>query len=123
MKPFCETIVQIILPAVRALIAKELMEKHKLTQQEVATKIGVSQAAISQYRRDVRGFKVKFLQKDKEVINYIDDLSSKIVSSNLSFVELHEEFCNLCKLIRKKKIICEAHIGHTDCSLCSQMNC
>jgi len=123
MKPFCETIVQIILPAVRALFAKELMEKHNLTQQEVAAKISVSQAAISQYRRDVRGFKVKFLQKDKDVINYISDVSSKIVSNNLSFVELHEEFCNLCKLIRKKKIICESHIGHTDCSFCSKMNC
>ena len=119
MKPFCETIVQSILPAIRALVAKELMNKYKLTQQETATRLGISQAAISQYRRDIRGFKVKFLQKDKDVLNQIEIFSSKIATTNLNFMELHEELCSLCRMIRKKKIICEAHMGlGTNCSLC-----
>jgi hypothetical protein len=119
MKPFCETIVQAILPAIRAMVAKELMEKYKLTQQETAGRLGISQAAISQYRRDIRGFKVKFLQKDKDVLNQIENFSSRIAKDNLNFSELHEELCTLCKMIRKKRIICEAHMGlNTECSLC-----
>ncbi len=126
MKPFCETIVQTILPGVRALIAKNLMEKYNMTQQEVAVKISVSQAAVSQYRRDIRGFKVKFLQKDKDVVKKIEGVAGKIAASDLTFPELHEELCSLCRLIRKKKIICEIHmncIPDGKCSFCSGMVC
>lgn len=111
MKPFCETIVQITLPAVRALVAKDLIEKHKIKQQDVALKLGVSQGAVSQYRRDIRGFKVKFLQKDKEIIDEIEKLASRLANENLTILESNDNVCSICKLIRKKKLICEMHLG------------
>ena len=93
MKPFCEVIVQDILPALRALIAKELMTTHKMTQQEVAKKLGISQAAVSQYRREMRGFKIKLLQKDKEILENIEDIAARISSGDLDTISASEECC------------------------------
>jgi hypothetical protein len=38
MKPFCEIIVANILPAIRAVVAKELIEEYGLNQTEVSKK-------------------------------------------------------------------------------------
>ena len=108
MKPYCEIVSQSVLPALRAMIAAELMEKHKLTQQDVATKMGTSQAAISQYYRAIRG-KTDFLQKDKDIIQEVQKLAGRIASGDLNYISASEEFCNICKIVRKKKLICEMH--------------
>ena len=105
MKPHCETIVQVVLPGIRALVAKELMESHNLTQQQAAEKLGVSQAAISQYRRDIRGYKIKILQKDNEIMKEVADMASKIVSGEKEFFDTNLEVCKLCNIIRKNKTI------------------
>ena len=124
MKPFCEIIVQDILPAIRALIAKELINNHSMTQQEVAKKLGVSQAAVSQYRREMRGFKVKILQKDKTVIESIEDLASRLASGDLDSVTASEQCCLICKTLRNKKLICELHMeaapNFENCKFCLQ---
>jgi predicted transcriptional regulator len=58
----CEFAVKAIIPAFRALIAKELIEYYQLKQENVAGLLGVTQPAISQYTRNVRG---KTLDLDK----------------------------------------------------------
>ncbi|MDD5416481.1 MAG: helix-turn-helix domain-containing protein [Candidatus Aenigmarchaeota archaeon] len=122
MKPYCEVAVQNILPGVRALIAKELMEKHKLTQQGAAEKLGTSQAAVSQYYRAVRGSKTDFLSKDKEISEKIQKIAGRIASGELNYISASEEFCEICKLVRKKKMICEMHKSSSeklsDCKKC-----
>ncbi|MBR9682167.1 MAG: helix-turn-helix domain-containing protein [Candidatus Aenigmarchaeota archaeon] len=110
MKPFCEVIVQDILPALRALMAKELMSTHNLTQQEVAKKLGISQAAVSQYRREMRGFKIKLLQKDKEIMDSVEKLATRIASEDVDTIGASDECCLICKSIRNKKLICELHM-------------
>lgn len=122
MKPYCEIVSQEVLPALRALIAKELMEKHKMTQGKVAEKLGVSQAAISQYYRAVRGSKANFLQNDKDIEQYIKRVAGRIASGELNYVSAMGEFCDVCKLVRKKKLICEMHRKGSeklkDCNIC-----
>ncbi len=86
------------------------MTTHKMTQQEVAKKLGISQAAVSQYRREMRGFKIKILQKDKEILENIEDVAARISSGDLDTVSASEECCLICKAIRNKKLICELHI-------------
>ena len=48
MKPSCEVVVKYVLPVFRAMVAKELIVKYKLSQNEVAQKLGITQAAVSQ---------------------------------------------------------------------------
>ncbi|MBU3896401.1 MAG: transcriptional regulator [Nanoarchaeota archaeon] len=122
MKPYCEVAVQNLLPSVRALIAKDLIEKHKLTQQSAAEKLGTSQAAISQYYRAIRGSKTAFLEKDKDVKEAIQRIAGKIASGEMSYASTSDEFCEICKLVRKKKLICEMHKSASpkllDCKKC-----
>ena len=78
LKHFSEVVVQDILPAVRALVSKELINKHKLTQQKAAEKLGVTQAAISQYSRELRGWRVKLLSEDEKIMSEVKVLASVV---------------------------------------------
>jgi predicted transcriptional regulator len=53
----CETLGKYILPVFRALVAKELVSTHHLTQSDAAKSIGTTQAAISQYVTSKRSIK------------------------------------------------------------------
>jgi hypothetical protein len=109
MKPFCEIIVADILPAVRAIVAKELIEEYDLNQTQVSKKLGITQPAVSQYKSELRGQRVKILRSSKEVMNAIKKLSEKIASDKMNSKEIHQNFCSICLKIRKEKIICRLH--------------
>jgi hypothetical protein len=122
MKPYCEIASQYLLPALRALVAKTLMEKYKLTQQDTALKLGLTQSAISQYMRQLRGSKIKTIEKDKIILDEIEKFSGRIASGELNSLTALSSFCDICRLIRKKKMLCEIHIKYfpelKDCNIC-----
>jgi len=109
MKPFCEVVVTTVLPAVRSLVTRQLTTDYNFTQQEVADLLGLTQPAISQYLQQSRGTKVKILEKQPEIMTLIDDLTKDVVSAKLRPRELQSKFCEICKTIRKKRIICFLH--------------
>jgi hypothetical protein len=104
------------------MIAKTLMEKYNLTQQDTALKLGLSQAAISQYVRQLRGSKVKLIEKDKNMIEEIEKFSGRIASGELNSLTALDAFCDICRIARRKKILCEFHIKHfpelKECNIC-----
>jgi hypothetical protein len=122
MKPFCEIIVTDILPAIRAVVAKDLVEKYGLNQTEISKRLGITQPAVSQYKSELRGHGVKILQSNKEIMNSIKDLSRKIASDEINSKEIHQNFCKICLEIRKEKIICRLHANASPslayCDLC-----
>ncbi|MFH0928742.1 MAG: helix-turn-helix domain-containing protein [Candidatus Aenigmatarchaeota archaeon] len=122
MKPYCETVAQIVLPNLRALLAKELMEKYKFTQQDVASKLGLTQSAVSQYLRNLRGSQTKILERDVKIYKEIEVFAGKIASGEINSSNSVEAFCDICKSIRKSKIICELHMKAypelKDCKVC-----
>ncbi len=124
MKPLCEIIVLDVMPTVRALIAKELVEKHGLTQAAAAKKLGMTQPAISQYRRNLRGGNLKILENDSEVMGKINGLSERIAKGELSHVDATSEFCGICRTIRQHLLLCEAHkksvSGLESCRICEK---
>lgn len=63
MRLVCEIVASDVLPALRALISKQLIEGYGLTQKEAARKLGLTQPAISQYKKDVRGKKVALVHE------------------------------------------------------------
>ena len=124
MKPYCEIASQYLLPTLRALVAKNLMEKYKMTQQDAASKIGLTQSAVSQYVRQLRGSKIKILEKDKSIMDEIDKFSARIASGELNNLSSLDAFCSICRLARKRKILCELHVKHfpelKECNICLQ---
>ncbi|MBU3905297.1 MAG: XRE family transcriptional regulator [Nanoarchaeota archaeon] len=105
MKTHCEMVSQNTLPAIRALLAMELMEKYELTQGKTALKLGVSQAAVSQYTRARRGSKTNALLNDVEIKKAIKTLAGRMASGEIEHSTGSEEMCIICRLVREKKII------------------
>ncbi|MBU3957705.1 MAG: helix-turn-helix domain-containing protein [Nanoarchaeota archaeon] len=124
MKPLCEIIVLDVMPAARALIAKDLVEKHGLTQAAAAKKLGMTQPAISQYRRNLRGGKAGIMEKDGEVMGKINSIAERIARGELSHVDATNEFCEICKLMRRRLLLCETHkkyvAGLDNCRICEK---
>lgn len=123
MKPFCEVIVFEVLPAVRALVARELLVKHKLSQRRTARLLGVSQPAVSQYKRDLRGFKTELFSKNPGLKSMVERMAEGMAKGEIKDFQATLSFCELCKEIRFSGAGCELH-GSRDksrvkCSLCS----
>ena len=98
----CEIVSKHLIPSVRALIAKGLINDHGLTQTNVAKKLGTTQAAISYYISSKRGEKyVKRLENNPQtkstIVTIINGLAAGTISSN----EVMEKMCEMCTYIRK----------------------
>jgi predicted transcriptional regulator len=103
MRPPCEIIVKDILPAFRALIARNLIEKYGFTQVEVAKKLGTTQPVISYYLSLRRGRKkLTDLESNTFIKDVIDRIVQDIVENKVDFVNLTSTTCYICKAIKNK---------------------
>jgi predicted transcriptional regulator len=106
------------------MIAKELMTAHNLKQAEAAELLGVSQPAISLYYRKMRG-KAIDLDNEVEVKRLIEKLTTSLVEGNLPRKDFTLKFCEICKTIRAKGLLCQMHkafdpsIDVEKCEICS----
>jgi predicted transcriptional regulator len=105
MEILCEVMVSDILPAFRALLANELTQRYGLNQLEVSEKLGITQPAVSQYIRGLRGYNVRLLQSNKTVVEFVKNLSSQIASGEIKSDKVHEKICEVCEIVRKEKIV------------------
>jgi predicted transcriptional regulator len=94
----CSEIVNKVLPTFRSLLAKTLINKHGYTQIQAASKIGVTQAAISNYLNSKRAKK----RHNTLGINYAlvesiaNETAEKIVTNEIKPDEITIYFCKFC---------------------------
>lgn len=123
----CEIAVKSVIPAVKALIAKELVEKRGLKQDEAAEILGVSQSAVSKYTRKVRGYVIK-VDDIEEIKPLIDEMIGILVSGTYQRGEFLRCFCQTCMLIRKTSRMCQfcqkadQKIKIEECGFCLKSN-
>ena len=124
MKPFCEIVALEILPAVRAMVARQLIENHGISQTQAAELLGISQPAVSQYKRDLRGFKSEIFKKNPGLQKYVDGIAEKLATGQIKDYQSTISFCELCKEIRFSGYSCEIHKSRDPslgtCSVCSE---
>ncbi len=101
----CEVATRSVVPAIKALIAKKLVEEHGLKQDQVAEMLGISQSAVSKYSRNIRGYAVRLdsIQEIYPLLNEMAKIAFEANRNRTCFVEL---FCEACIAIRRKKIMC-----------------
>ncbi len=104
MKPFCESMSRYVIPTIRALVARDLIEVHKLNQKEAAKKLGMTQPAVSQYKKHTRGDKARKLEEDKKINKMVSEMSNSLAKNEIDFQEAASEICNICKYIRRRKL-------------------
>jgi len=102
----CEVAVKSVVPAIRAGLAKELIQTHKLKQIDTANLLGITQTAVSKYTRHVRGRVVK-IEKVEEVQQMITETAKTLANGEISRRQLAIRFCEICKLVRQKRLMCE----------------
>ena len=118
-----------LIPAIRAILAKKLIEEHGIREEEVSKLLGVTQAAISNYVRGTRGDPILIgkLLDVKEVSEMINDICSNL-ASNMAYTPASlSKFIGLCNYIKSSLLICDIHhnletnIDEAICKECENM--
>ena len=118
----CEIVAKTVLPAMRAMVTKELIKAHDLKQVEVAQLLGITQGAVSQYMRGERGVALNLESLDVKTL--ISNIALRLTSGRSSQQEIVSRFCEACRLIRGKGLMCNLHktfessFDTKDCRVC-----
>ena len=96
------------LPAFRAMISKRLTENYGMTQQEVAARLGVTQASVSNYARKARGMMLD-LEVDKNIANAADKVAIVLASNNPDQREALRLMTEVCDYVRFNHLLCTLH--------------
>jgi hypothetical protein len=99
MKLPCEIIVWDILPSIRSELAKKLSEKG-LSQKEIAKKLEITQAAVSQYVNRKRGCEIEF---KRDVISAIEKLVDDMIEGDVNLIP---RICEICMRVREDGTVC-----------------
>lgn len=111
-----------VLPALRALIAKKLVFEKGYTQERAAKVVGVTQAAVSNYVRGVRGAGA-YWENNPIVLKYVDSIVELIISRS-DPKNITREFNQMLMELRKTGILCQLHkniepfIDTGECKVC-----
>lgn len=104
MKFPCELVVWKILPAIRAKLAIEMVNDG-MSQREIAKKLGITEAAVSQYINKKRASDFAINHKLDKAFNE----SAEKVGNSDNELEVIKEACKLCKEIRSQGFACDMH--------------
>ena len=95
----CEKFVKNYLPSIKANIVKCLYEDYDLNQTEISETMDITQAAVSQYIRGVRGDR----ELSEELVEETNEAAGKIYKlhdkDELDDEELAKVWCKICKKI------------------------
>lgn len=118
-----------LIPALRAILAKKLMDTYSIQEEDISKMLGVTQAAISNYIRGTRGNPelITKLLSIKEVSDMVDEIASNL-STNMAYTPASlSKFIGLCNYIKSSLLICDIHhnlesnIDEAVCKECENM--
>ena len=94
----CEQYRYTLLPNIRKELANCLIDIFKLSQRQAAMKLGITQAAVCQYRKKKRGGDVIFSQK-----LMMDFVSAADRINTQGETVVKTELCRMCNKIKRDK--------------------
>jgi len=106
MGPRCENEGKYLVSIFRSLVAKELLSKYNLTQEEVAKKIGATQAAVSNYVRSKRA-NVTISQCNgvhSKIQRLANTTAPRLAKGETNWEQVSLEFCKACSKCFEEKI-------------------
>jgi uncharacterized protein len=100
-----------LIPAVRAILAKDLVKAKGLKEEEVAKLLGITQAAVSNYLRGTRGDSelISKLTSFQEVMRMIGEIEDDLSSHRAYSAATLSKFIALCNYMWYTFIICDVH--------------
>ncbi|MDA4122400.1 MAG: hypothetical protein OK456_04370 [Thaumarchaeota archaeon] len=103
-----EIISKSALPAFRAMVSKRLTDNYDLTQQQVANRLGVTQASVSNYARKARGMMLN-LEVDPNLSKAADRVAEVLSSESPDQREALRLMTEVCDYIRYNHVMCKLH--------------
>ncbi|HKX21273.1 MAG TPA: helix-turn-helix domain-containing protein [Nitrososphaeraceae archaeon] len=102
---------KLLIPAIRAILSKELVVEKGLKEDEVARMLGITQAAVSNYLRGTRGDNeiISKLTSLSEIMSMIKEISADLSTNRAYTAKTLSKFIALCNYMRYSLIICDAH--------------
>ena len=108
MKPPCEIVVNRMLPHIRAEIVRILINEYSIKQIDVARRLGITQASVSQYISSVKGGDDFLQDMFPEIKEYTQSIADKIASGENKEGQI-ALLCQICEHIREKENFCSYH--------------
>ena len=100
MKPPCEIIVWYVIPAIRAELAKSLLDLG-MKQKHISELLDITQPAVSQYTTSKRGQTFQF---DEEVKEDIRAFAAKLIEGTASKEDIVSKTCAFCSEIKTEDL-------------------
>ena len=100
-----------LIPALRAILAKDLAKNHNIREDQISKMLGVTQAAVSNYIRGIRGDPklIEKLLEEKQVASMINEISDNLASDKAYTPSSLSKFIGLCNYIKSSLLICDIH--------------
>ncbi len=102
----CEVGVKTVLPAVKAIMARTIMEKHGYNEKQTADLLGLSQSAVSRYAGRERGTNLLAIESTQEILALIDEMVLSLIKEPQNKTRVLELFCKTCTTIRERGLMC-----------------
>jgi hypothetical protein len=121
-------VVQYVLPAIRAVVMKNLIEKYNMRKIDVSAKMELTPAAITQYVKGQRGamFADK-IAKSEKTMKILSELAETLARDNVPAETIIDKLCKACVTIRSEGMICGLHQKELpslqcECVICEPSN-
>jgi predicted transcriptional regulator len=120
----CEVAVKSVIPAIRAYVAKQLIQTYEMKQIDVAELLGITQTAVSKYVGNVRGQALR-IDRESEIQDMMNEIASRLADRRTSGPQLMLEFCGVCTAVRRNGQMCELcersdpEIRNASCHICT----
>jgi len=108
MKTPCELVVGKILPTLRASVVKELSGKYTMKQSEIAKRLGITQASVSQYLSATRAGNTALIESFPQINTYAQEIAKRIMAGETKY-EWYGVLCKACRDIRDNEEFCKLH--------------
>ena len=110
MKPPCMVVVKYILPSIRAMVARSLVEEYNMKPIKVASKMDITPAAVTQYLKEARGTTaVGMIVGSEEVVKIVSEIADNLAKDEYPIHDILQNICKVCWTLRSEGLICELH--------------
>lgn len=122
----CEVAAKSVVPAIKAFMAKKLVEEHGMKQDQVAEILCISQSAVSKYSHNIRGYSIR-VDRVEGLSPLVNDMVALVTNETYKRTCFIQLFCQACATIRRTRAMCplclksDAKINIQQCDFCTSL--
>ncbi len=99
-------------------MVKELSKRHGMKQSDIARKLGITQASVSQYLSETRAGDAGLVERFPKILIYAEEISSRIIAGE-NKNQWYSVLCTACADIREDNEFCKMHEETANVSSCN----